>query len=422
MINRLRSNAGLRLLGGVIGTGSTALSWAVAACASYLAVVTGAGVASSRRRSGDDPDKASESLRYAIFVPAYNEAAVIERAIKPMMALDYPSELFSVHVVADNCTDATAEIARRAGATVHERTDADNPGKGPALNWLFTQVADEPFDAVAVIDADTIVDPGFLTEMSAALASGSRVAQGRYDVIEASASPAAGIRAAALASRHHLRPLGRNALGGSSGLYGNGMVFDRAILSPTTWSGHLVEDAEFQNELLLDGLLVDYVPDAKVHAEIPDTLDASVTQNERWELGRLQVARHYVPQLMRQAATGDSNLRVARLDATADHLVPPMSVLAAATGLAGAGAATASILRGSAGDRRALLRCIVSVAALIAHVLVALRLAGAPRSTYQALAGAPRAIAWKVALWIRVLIRPESVAWVRTERNDSSAS
>lgn len=406
---------GTRMVVRIIGAGASVLAAAVAACASYLAIITTA--AASSRRGQSTSALAHAATTFAIFVPAHNEAAVIKRSVAALMAIDYPRELFSVHVVADNCTDETAEIARGAGAVVHVRDDADNRGKGPALNWLFEQVKAEAFDAVAVVDADTVVDSAFLREMAAAMSRGSQVAQGRYDVIEPSASAAAGIRAAALACRHHLRPLGRNALGGSSGLYGNGMVFERSILDGRNWSGHLVEDAEFQNDLLLDGVCVDYVPDARVHAEMPDTFDASVTQNERWELGRLQVAQRYVPPLLRLAATGEPTLRVARLDAAADHLVPPISVFAAANGVAGAAALTATLVRGSGADRRSLLLSLGSAATLIVHVLVALRLAGAPRSTYRALAAAPRAIAWKVRLWIRVLVRPESVAWVRTERN-----
>lgn len=403
---------------GAIGAVASVLSVGVAGCASYLAVVTTAALATSRNVRSDLPDRA-DSHRFAVFVPAHNEAQVIEQSVSALLALDYPTDQFTVHVVADNCTDATAEIVRRVGARVHERTDIDQPGKGHALNWLFDRVsAIEPFDAVVIVDADTIVDPSFLTEMDNAMAEGSVAAQGRYDVIEASASTAASIRSAALACRHHLRPMGRNALGGSSGLYGNGMAFHHSVLSERRWSGHLVEDAEFQNELLIDGLRVDYIPNARVFAEMPDTLEASVTQNERWELGRLQVARRYVPSLLRLAATGERNLSAARLDAAIDHIVPPMSILVSANGLAGTFASAAALLRGSARDRRSVLLCLASAAAIVAHVLVALRMAGAPRSTYRALASAPRAVAWKVTLWVRVLLRGDDVDWVRTQRNE----
>jgi len=409
----------------MIGAPSAVLSVGVAICAAYLGTLSIAAVATLRRRQSAPDTVRAHSLEplepkiFVIFVPAYNEATVIERSIEAMMAMDYPKDRYSVHVVADNCTDSTAALARSLGATVHERTDAERPGKGPALNWLFEQVdKSATFDAVAVIDADTVTDPGFLTAMSSAMALGADVTQGRYDVIETSASTAGGIRAAALASRHHLRPLGRNALGGSSGLYGNGMVFDRSILVERSWSGHLVEDAEFQNELLLDGMRVTYVPGARVFAEMPDTLDASTTQNERWELGRLQVARRYVPRLLSLVATDRADLRVARLDAVADHLVPPLSVFVAANGLGGAGAFAAWFLRRSAVDRLAVTLSLASGAVFVGHVLVALRLAGAPKSTYRALAAAPRAIIWKLGLWARVLVRPESVAWVRTERNE----
>lgn len=408
---------------GAIGLVSSLLSIAVASCASYLSVLTVAAVATSRKRSGDDTvNDELHSVRFAFFVPAHNEAAVIERSVRELVAVDYPSNRFSVHVVADNCTDKTAELARAAGATVHERNDLANPGKGPALNWLFERVDSEwQFDAVAIVDADTVVDRRFLQEMDAAVRGGATVAQGRYDVLEPEGSTAAGIRAAALASRHHVRPLGRNALGGSSGLFGNGMVFARHVLAERAWSGHLVEDAELQNELLLDGVCVDYVPEAIVSAEMPDTLEASVTQNERWELGRLQVARRFVPLHLRSAASGEPALRAARLDAVADHVVPPMSVFAAATGAAGAGSLLALVLQRSRRNRWSFVLSIASAVALVVHVLVSLRLAGAPRAAYRSLVALPKAIAWKVWLWIRVLINGDQVSWIRTERNDEHA-
>ncbi|BAN01763.1 glycosyltransferase family 2 protein [Ilumatobacter coccineus] len=389
-----------------------AVSGFVGACSAYLALLSVAAVARSRRSVNASP--VDGDLVFVVLVPAHDERAVIDRTIRAMRALDYPSASFSIHVVADNCSDDTAAVARSAGATVHERTDPAARGKGPALNWLLGRVG--PSDAVAIVDADTVVDPAFLTEMARALDAGADVAQGRYDVLDDSTSPATAIRAAALACRHHLRPLGRNELGGSCGLYGNGMVFRRHVLDGRRWSGHLVEDAELQNELLLDEIVVHYVPTAGVAAEMPESLASSSTQHERWELGRLQVARTFIPPLLRSAATRPRH-RTAHLDAVADHLVPPLSVLVAANAVA----TTVGVL-GLAG-RRSRLHAFAGAGAgvaIVAHVLVGLQLAGAPRSTYRALLSAPRLVVWKLALLARVALRPGSVVWTRTTRNDTS--
>ena len=147
-------------------------------------------------------------------------------------------------------------------------------------------------------------------ELERQLAAGALVVQGQYRVRDSGASPAAGLRAIALALRHHLRPLGRTALGGSSGLYGNGMAFRSSVLRGRSWSNHLTEDLELQMELLLDGIPVAYAPDAVVEAAMPSTLEASATQNERWERGRVELARRYVPRLLRRAIEQSGRARV----------------------------------------------------------------------------------------------------------------
>lgn len=287
--------AARRVVGRALGLATPLAAGALAVPSAYLAVVSAAAFA-PRRRS---PVSASPATRIAIFVPAHNEAAVIGEALAAFDRLDYPDELFSVHVVADNCTDATADIVAASRWSVHRRDAADDPGKGPALNWLFDRLvtAGAEFDAVLIVDADTTLDAGFLRAMDAAARGGATVAQGYYSVREPDPSAATSFRFAALACRHRLRPLGRTALGGSCGLYGNGMLVRRDVLAGRRWSGHLVEDAEMQNELLLDGIRVEFVPDAVLWAEMPTEASAARSQNERWERGRIEVARRFVPRL-----------------------------------------------------------------------------------------------------------------------------
>lgn len=357
--------------------------------------------------------------RFAILVPAHDEETIIGRALEAFAALDYPRDRFEVHVVADNCTDRTADVVRGAGFEAHERIAPAAPGKGAALNWLVEIVEshDVPPDAYVIVDADTTLDAAFLTEMDDALCDGASAAQGYYAVSDPDTSTAAGLRFAALACRHHLRPLGRNRLGASCGLYGNGMVFRRALMRDRRWSGHLVEDAEFQMELLLDGQLVTYVPGAALHAEMPDTLEGSVSQNQRWELGRLQVARRFVPPLARRAIGSRRGMRVAYVDAIFDHAVPPLSVLALAQAAACVGAGALAALGGGRSDRRRLAIALASAGTLSVHVVAALASVGAPRAVWRSLLGAPRAVLWKAGLWFGVMRAPDDVAWTRTERN-----
>jgi cellulose synthase/poly-beta-1,6-N-acetylglucosamine synthase-like glycosyltransferase len=206
-------------------------------------------------------------------------------------------------------------------------------------------------------------------------------------------------------------------VGASAGLYGNGMVFDAELIENREWSGHLIEDAEFQMELLLDGHRVTYVPDAKLEAEMPDSLRGATTQNERWELGRLQLARRYVPELLKRAIRGDRAMRAAHWDAVLDHVVPPLSILVATNAAVGSVSWISRVVRGRAVDRLAFTLSTLSSVLLVVHVAQGLRSVRAPRWVYRSLLSAPRLVLWKVLLYARVAARPGDVAWTRTERN-----
>lgn len=356
--------------------------------------------------------RCAPSTRFDILVPAHDEEAVIGDSLASLCGLDYPPERLQVHVIADHCTDATANIARAAGVDVHEHL-TEPRGKGPALQWAIETITvpqlDDGPSAVVVVDADTIVDRGFLRALDERMAQGAVAVQGHYGVRNPGDSTGAGLRAAALALRHHLRPLGRTALGGSSGLYGNGMAFAADVFRQHRWTGQLTEDLELQLELLLDGILVAYAPDARVEAEMPATFAGAQTQNERWERGRLELARAYLPRLVRLVLDPGVRHRLAVVDATIDVLMPPMSVLAAAT----AGVAAASTV---VGPRRARRRSWRLLGLLAFHVGSGLALDRAPWSVYRALARAPAMVLWKLGLWTRMLVRPGKVEWTRTER------
>jgi len=381
-----------------------------------LTVLAWRAIAAGRNRT---PLAREPSHRFVILVPAHNEERLIADALASIKALDYPTELVSAHVVADNCTDATAAIARAHGIEVHERHAPDDGGKGPALQWLLQRLwtRGEGHDAVVIIDADTTMSPNFLRVMDAKLADGAEIVQAFYAVRDAETSPATAFRSAALAARHYLRPLARDYAGASVGLYGNGMVFSAELMRSRSWSNHLTEDIEFQLECLLDGIPVRFAPDAVIAAEMPTTIEASQTQHQRWERGRLDMVRRFATPLARRSLRGGGAGRVAYADAVADQLVPPFSLLVAGSVALAAGATVRALLWPGASSRRGLVVSGGLLAAQTAYVVSALRMTDAPPAVYRSLLSAPRMVLWKVGLWSRVLTRPDEVTWVRTARN-----
>ena len=355
------------------------------------------------------PGEASAQRRFAILVPAHNEAALIGRLVDNLNQLVYPRDLYEICVVADNCDDRTAPIARSLGALVFERFSESERAKGFALRWLLMKLhaSGRVFDAYVVIDADSVVSRNFLHAMNARLAAGSQVIQAHYSVLNASASSLAGLRGAALAAVHYLRPLGRLVLGLSCGLKGNGMCFAARIIDEFGWDWYtLAEDVEFHLALVRQGIRVDFAPEANVQADMPVTLRQAASQNDRWERGRLQLVRTHVVGLVFDGLRVRSALR---LDAAIEQLIPPLSVpFAVGFVCFVVGLALGSVV--------CLALAAAAVVGQMVYLLAALALVGAPRSAYLSLGAAPVYIAWKFGLYAQALLNARSTAWVRTAR------
>jgi 1,2-diacylglycerol 3-beta-glucosyltransferase len=372
----------------------------------YLLLLTAAAMFAQRRTPLRDGEPSS---RFVIMVPAHNEERLLPQLLESLRQLDYPGALYAVHVVADNCSDRTAEISRDGGAIVHERFNTELRGKGYALEWLLQQIwaRGDAHDAVVVLDADSVVSPNFLRVMDARLARGERVIQAYYAVREPDRARSAGIRAVALTVLHYLRPQGRMVLGGSTGLKGNGMVFAADILHKHRWTASLTEDIEYHMELIRAGERAMFAPDAVVWAEMPDSLKASQTQNERWERGRMEMVRTYVPGLISEGLRRRSFLL---LDAAIEQLIPPFSVVA---GLSLVTLLAALLLR----SPRAIGLAVANIIGQIIYIFAGLALARAPRTVYQALLFTPAFILWKLWLYVRLLLGIKPGGWVRTARN-----
>ncbi len=379
----------------------------VAAMVAYLDILSIAAVLWRRT----PPDTAT-LRRFAVLVPAHDEELLLPVLLRSLNALDYPREFYDVHVVADNCTDRTASVAASAGATVHERRDKTLRGKGYALRWLLNRLQERddetPYDAYVVVDADSIVSPTFLTVMNRYLVRGDAAVQAYYGVLNRDESWPATLRYVALALYNDLRPRGRDALGLSAGLRGNGMCFTAALIERFGWEAFtLAEDAEFHLQLVEAGIKVSFAPDAVVLAEMPTSLRQARSQNMRWERGRLQMLRSFGPRLLAQ---GLIRRDPARLDAVSEQLVPPLSLL---TGLSVLNLALSAVSRGKAARRLS----VAVVVGQVAYVATGLRLVNADRRAYAALLTAPFYVVWKIVLYTMAAVGLDDGAWVRTPRS-----
>lgn len=371
----------------------------------YLAILSIAALAQRPQRQINT----TPVTRFALLIPAHNEEAVLGNLLVSLKRCAYPLTLVDTYVVADNCTDTTAAIAREANAYVYERHDEIETGKGYALRWLLGQVqaTGRPYDAFVVIDADTEVSPNFLDIMDVQLQAGHPIIQSQYRVQNGHEAWTAGLRSVAFALFNHLRPLGRSVLGWSCGLKGTGMCFSADVLRQFGWeSFSLTEDVEYHVKLVTAGLRVAYVPTAIIWSAMPTSLKQSQSQQMRWERGRLELVRRHVPRLLWSTLrTGNTAL----FDAAMEILLPPLSVIA---GLVVGCCAVAFLLSSSLGIKLGL----GLLAALLFYVLVGLRLARLPFAAYRSLLFAPAYILWKLWVYIVALIPASHRPWVRTER------
>ena len=297
-----------------------ALSAPVLTCAAYTMLLT---LASGRRES---PPYAAPKTRFDVVIPAHDEEEGIAATVKSLLGADYPEAMRRVIVVADNCSDATAARAEAAGARVLVRTSAELRGKGYALAHAFERsLADGFADAVVVVDADTTVSPNLLRAFDARFAFGADAVQAEYGVRNPLASWRTRLMVIALALFHVLRSLGRERLGVSAGLRGNGMGFDVALLREVPHDAFsVVEDLEYGIRLGLAGHRVHYVQEARVLGEMVSSESASRSQRTRWEAGRFAIARTHAPRLVGQALRRRDPVLA---DLAMDVLVPPLTWL-----------------------------------------------------------------------------------------------
>lgn len=233
---------------------------------------------------------------FAVLVAAHNEEQVIGALIENLKKLDYPNKLYDIFVICDNCTDRTAEITREHGVNACVRTNANQRGKGYAIEWMLKELWSMPkqYDAVVMFDADNLVAQDFLRHMNDDLCEGKQVIQGYLDTKNPEDSWITAAYAITYWYCNRLWQLSRKNLNMSNFLGGTGMCFDSKLLKEMGWGAtSLVEDLEFSMRCVQRGIYPVLNYDAKVYDEKPVSLRASAKQRLRWMQGHFNVARNY---------------------------------------------------------------------------------------------------------------------------------
>lgn len=338
-----------------------------------------------------------------MIVPAHNEEVSLPRTLERLAASSLKPD--EVIVVADNCTDATAAVARNAGVTVLERRSVTERGKPFALNLALTELwerAEHP-EIVVLVDADTEVAPDCLERLVARIDGGAVVVQSYYQGVP-DGPRLTRLRRLALALVHWARPLGMARLGLGATLKGNGMAFRWEVVRQGFAGTGITEDAALTLELVRRRIPISFEPTALVTGLMAGDYDAASTQDQRWEGGRFALARRAYSTASRALLRGDLSGAASAIEVGA----PPLSLVG--------GAVVASVAASALGARTILPVALASALSVVSYVLVGFAAARVSRADLEALISVPRFLLHKAAVYARLLKSGVPQDWVRTER------
>ena len=362
--------------------------------------------------SGKNETSETKSPRpkIAVLIPAYNEAAGIAATISTILPqLTADDRLL---VIADNCTDATAEIARNCGASAIERQDTQRKGKGYALDFGLESIASHPPEVVIMVDADCICQPDSIEKLARVAVDSNRPVQATYLMEQPpNPTPKDSISALAFLVKNLVRPSGLKQLGFPSLLTGTGMAFPWSIIrSVSLASSNIVEDMQMSLDLAIAGHPTVFCPEARVTGCLPQQQQAAKSQRTRWEHGHIQTLLTQTPRL---ATASVEQQRFDLMAIALDLSVPPLSLLVAIW----LAAFAVSILAATIGTSPipAILLGVQGLLILVSIVSAWAKFGRADISG-ATLLSVPFYILWKIPLYLGFILKRQT-KWVRTERD-----
>lgn len=363
-------------------------------------------VASWRRPQRREP---ATLPRLVYLVLAHDEELLIAGTVRSLLAQDYPSSRREVIVVADNCSDATAKIAREAGAEVWERHNLTERGKPFAIAWALGRIDLATYDGLVIVDADCEVSTDFGRQLAKRGELRGKVLQPVIAVRNPNESALTRMAAVHGTVTHGLayRIKERAALNVPLGV---GMCLGTDVLRAEPWQAFSVaEDWELYCILTVRGVRIEPVQEARISAQEAKSLAQSGPQRHRWLAGKVGVLLQYLAPILRSSRIGFAQ----RLDAVAELTFPGPAVhLGIATILA-----ASAWLTGTTFGRIAAFVVLASLLRPVAYTLLAILKDPSPGRAFASFAYLPLYTAWRIGPALRSIVASRLTRWVRTERH-----
>ncbi|MDP9052499.1 MAG: glycosyltransferase family 2 protein [Acidobacteriota bacterium] len=345
--------------------------------------------------------------RLTVVVPAHNEEGFIQSCVKSL--LDSAQGAARILVVAHNCSDATGERAVQAGAELLVYNDIGARGKGQALRHGFNRALEGGAEAVLVVDADSVVSPNLIHQVLQSLSQGAAAVQCRYEMLSADQSARSRLASLAFRGFSYIRSAGRDRLGLSAGISGNGFALSASLLNKVPYEAFsVVEDLEYHIHTVMADESVRFVESAVVSSSLPVSSSGEESQQSRWQGGRLWVARKYLPSLLGRIAKGKFRLIEPALDLAGLPMAFGVAVLLAASLIP---------------LHWVHIYVLAAFCVIVAHVIAAAWAGPDFFATLRLLTTAPFYILWKLSLLPKLLkTSRKRAAWIRTDRGAPVAS
>lgn len=263
--------------------------------------------------------------KFAILIPSRNEESVIGNLVRSLKQQKYPSELFEVYVLPNNCTDNTEKVAKKEGAKIIKCT-IPTKSKGEVLKFTFDKLSkNKDIDAYIIFDSDNVAHPDFLSRMNDAYCEGAKVAQCFRDSKNPQDNWISGSYSIFYWLQNFFLSKSRMQIDGSAFINGTGFMVSKEIVDEFGFNTvTLTEDVEFTAQCALNGIKIRFVEEAKTYDEQPVEFKASWKQRKRWSMGNIQCFKVYSKRLFKTFTTTGN---IACLDMFLSFLAPFVQVL-----------------------------------------------------------------------------------------------